>query len=149
MNDSNSTARRTWLVTIPVMLEGAWQMTLTHTVTAFRIGNQIISALVDGSAATLERAAHLLTWAKAEGKIEVLETVDAVQPITIGKRAACTLHKDLARLGYSYSSSHYQIAAEALERPVSSLAALTAQEAELTYGYACAQMGMSSRTWAA
>jgi hypothetical protein len=148
-NDTANISSRTWNVTIPVMLEGAYLMTITATVTAFKVGNQIISALVDGAEATLERAANLLTWAKREGTLTVTETVEEAQPISIGKRVACTLHKDLARMGYSHSSSHYQIAAEALERPVSSLAALSAEEAAAVFGYAQAQMGMSSTRWAA
>ena len=66
----------------------------------------------------------------------------------IGNKAASTLHRDLARLGYSYSSSHLQIATDALERPIASLAALTAADAQTTYGYACAQTGQGSKVWA-
>ena len=67
----------------------------------------------------------------------------------IGKRAAASLHRDLARLGLTRNGSHYNLASEALERPVASLASLTAEEAQVAYGYACAQLGMSSRVWAA
>jgi len=118
------TSSRTWKVTIPVMLEGAWQMTLTHTVTAFRIGNQIVGALVDGAEATLERAANLLTWAKREGTLEVLETVDAAQPATLSKRTAQALHLDLSRLGYTHSA-HYEVASAAVGRDLVSLTELT------------------------
>ncbi|WP_407541750.1 hypothetical protein Q0M94_19905 (plasmid) [Deinococcus radiomollis] len=118
------------------MLEGAWQMTLTHTVTALRIGNQIISALVDGAEATLERAANLLTWAKAEGKIEVLETVEATQPSTIGKRAAQALHIDLSRLRYTHTA-HYEVSSAAVSRELLSLTELTEAEVAVVWSHAC------------
>ena len=143
LNSNTTPARRTWKVTIPVMLEGAYLMTLTHTVTAFRIGNQIISALIDGLEATLERAANLLTWAKAEGTIEVLETVEAVQPSTIGKRAAQDLHLDLSRLGYTHAA-HYEICSAAVGRELLSLTELTEANVARCWAHACLIRGYST-----
>jgi hypothetical protein len=127
MNSNTPTAHRTWSLIIPVMLEGAWQMTLTYTVTAFKVGNQIISALVDGVEATLERAAHLLTWAKAEGTLTVLETVEAAQPVTIGKARAHKLHLLLAAEGYR--GNHPALARTILGREVPHFAELTEDDA--------------------
>ena len=142
-NSNTPTASRTWKVTIPVMLDGAYLMTITATVTAFRIGNQIISALVDGAAATLECAAHLLTWAKAEGTLEVIETVEAAQPVSIGKRAASALHADLGRLTYSHRA-HYEIASAAVGRELLSLTELTEAEVQVVWAHACLIRGYST-----
>jgi hypothetical protein len=127
MNSNTPTAHRTWSLIIPVMLEGAWQMTLTYTVTAFKVGNQIISALVDGVEATLERAAHLLTWAKAEGTLTVLETVEAAQPVTIGKARAHKLHLLLASEGYR--GDHHKLAGKILGFEVAHLRDLSEGDA--------------------
>lgn len=134
MNRVNeTTAYRTWNLTIPVYLEGAWQMTLAYTLTAYRIGDQIVAAFVDGMAASIERAAHLLAWAQADGKLEMVAKFDGTAPI--GKRIACQLHKDLAGLGIV---RHYVTAQEALGRPITTLAALTTEEAQDVWSYACA-----------
>jgi hypothetical protein len=138
-NDTANISSRTWNVTIPVYLEGAWLITLTHTVTAFRIGNQIIGALVDGAEATLERAANLLTWAKREGTLTVIETVEAAQPISIGKRVAYRLHIQLAGLGYGRG---YGFASEVLGRDVTSLAALPREDAVEVLSAACGSVGV-------
>jgi hypothetical protein len=127
MNSNTPTATRTWNVTIPVMLEGAYLMTITATVTAFKVAGQIVSALVDGAEATLERAAHLLTWAKREGTLEVIETVEAAQPVSIGKARAHKLHLLLAREGYR--GNHPALARTILGREVPHFAELTEDDA--------------------
>ena len=58
---------------------------------------------------------------------------------TIGKAAAYELHKELGRLRYA---DHYATAAEVLERPVSSLAELTAEEAGAVRVYARVMRGV-------
>jgi len=128
-----TTPRRTWKATCYAMLDGAVLSIHTYTVTAFRIGDQIVTALIDGITATVERAAHLLTWARTTGTLELVEAYDGVP--TIGKRIACQLHKDMAALGLD---RHYQIASEVLGREVHSLAALTREEAAEVWSYACA-----------
>lgn len=58
---------------------------------------------------------------------------------TIGKAAAYELHKELGRLRFR---DHYGTAAAALERPVSSLAELTAEESNTVRSYARGQWGL-------
>ena len=142
-NDTANTSSRTWSVTIPVMLEGAYLMTITATVTAFKVAGQIVSALVDGAEATLERAANLLTWAKREGTLIVTETVETAQPVSIGKRAASALHADLGRLGYSHRA-HYEIASAAVGRDLVSLTELTEAEVSVVWAHACLIRGYST-----
>ena len=129
---NETTAYRTWKLTIPVYLEDAWQMTLAYTLSAYRIGDQIVAAFVDGVAASIERAAHLLTWAQADGTLEMVAKFDGAAPI--GKRIACQLHKDLGSLGLG---RHYQIASEVLGREVLSLAGLTSGEAAEVWSFGC------------
>jgi hypothetical protein len=143
MNSNTPTASRTWNVTIPVMLEGAYLMTITATVTAFKVAGQIVSALVDGAEATLERAANLLTWAKREGTLTVIETVDAAQPVSISKRVASALHADLGRLGYTHAA-HYEVASATVGRELLSLTELTATEAAQVWAHACLVRGYST-----
>lgn len=57
----------------------------------------------------------------------------------IGKAAARVLHVDLARLGFR---NHYETAAEALGRAVSSLASLTPAESATVRSYARGQWGL-------
>jgi hypothetical protein len=143
MNTVANASSRTWNVTIPVMLEGAYLMTITATVTAFKVAGQIVSALVDGAEATLERAANLLTWAKREGKLTVIETVEAAQPVSIGKRVASALHADLGRLGYTHRA-HYEIASAAVGRELLSLTELTEVEVQVVWAHACLVRGYST-----
>ena len=120
-----------------------------HTITVTGYGDSIQFTL-DGQPATLERAASIRALALDLGTFERVSGPDLTadsSPI-IGSQAACALHRDLARMGYTRNGSHYQLAAEALERPVFSLAILTAQDAQTVYGYACAQTGQGSKVWA-
>ncbi|WP_156103421.1 hypothetical protein [Deinococcus sp. YIM 77859] len=58
------------------------------------------------------------------------------------------LHRELGRLGYR-SGTHYALAEQALERPVSSLAALSAEEAATVRSYAYGQLGLATGSVAA
>ena len=134
--------RARYLVTLDTAVLSAHD----HTVTVSGYGDSIQFTL-DGQPATFQRveairklAVNLGTFTRISGP--------SLTP-GIGNKAACTLHRDLARLGYTRNGSHLQIATEALERPVVSLATLSAQDAQTAYGYACAQIGQTSRIWAA
>ena len=129
MNSNTTPARRTWSLSIPVRTEGTWLMTITCTVTALRVGNEIVSTFIDGTEASIERVANLLNWARAEGTLELLEAVDAAQPI--GKARAHQMHVELARHGYP--TNHYDLASGVLGREITSLAALTEAEARTVW----------------
>lgn len=60
---------------------------------------------------------------------------------TIGKPAACELHRELGRLGFT---NHYLTASDALGYPVASLAALSADDAYTVRSYARGQWGLSA-----
>ena len=141
---NNDTRRFTarYLITLDTAVLSAHD----HTITVTGHGDSIQFAL-DGNSATFERVEAIRKLAMNLGTFTRISG-PSLDPIGIGNKAACTLHRDLARLGYSYSSSHLQIATDSLERPIASLAALTAADAQTIYGYACAQMGMDSRVWA-
>lgn len=129
-----------------VAVDGSILSTHRHTITASGYGDALQFAL-DGDPITLARAASIRALALDLGTFERVSGPDLTadsSPI-IGSQAACALHRDLARLGYTRNGSHYQLATEALERPVFSLAILTAQDAQTVYGYACAQAGQGSQ----
>ena len=107
----------------------------TYTVTAEFDGTGY-SATINGRPAELRDAFVLVTTAEKQGGLTLLEEV---RPDTIGKKAAHVMHQELAHLRFA---DHYAVAADALGRPVSSLAALTAAEANLVYSYAYGQWGM-------
>ncbi|WP_415577412.1 hypothetical protein, partial [Deinococcus radiodurans] len=71
----------------------------------------------------------------------------APQPVStpsgapVGKATGRALHVELSRLGYR---EHYTAAADALGRPVPSLAALTAAEVKTVYAYAYGSLGMTA-----
>lgn len=97
-----------------------------------------LSAEIDGKPAALEQAVSIIRRAtRATVTAETLEQLPAAAPI--GKQAARTLHVDLARLGFR---KHYETAADALGRPVASLADLTAAESATVRSYARGQWGM-------
>ncbi len=80
---------------------------------------------------------------QAEGTLEVIETVEAVQPVSIGKRAASALHADLGRLGYTHEA-HYEIASAAVGRELLSLTELTEAEVQVVWAHACLIRGYST-----
>lgn len=104
------------------------EITLTRTETG-------LVAKVNGEAADFARAVGLLK--EAEKVWLVSEVLSAAQPV--GKRPAYLVHKELGRLGYR--NGHYDLASQALERPVGSLAALTAEELATVRSYADGQLG--------
>ncbi|UQN09195.1 hypothetical protein [Deinococcus sp. QL22] len=80
-----------------------------------------LPAAINGEPAEFAHAIRLL---KGTEKVWLeSEVLSASQPVD--KRPAYLLHVELGRLGYK---SHYELASQALERPVSSLATLTDQE---------------------
>lgn len=103
-----------------------------------------IVATVDGAEVPTEEAVQLLTWAKRDGRATLLSDERSIP--TIGKAQGCELHRELGRLGYR---NHYSVAGEALERPVASLATLTAQEAGVVRSYAYGQLGLTTGSVAA
>ncbi|WP_051363331.1 hypothetical protein [Deinococcus murrayi] len=105
-----------------------------------------IVATADGIEIPTKEAVRLLNWAKRDGRVTLL--ADERFTPTIGKARACELHRELGRLGYR-SHEHYLLATEALERPVASLATLTAQEAATLRSYAYGQLGRTTGSVAA
>ena len=105
-----------------------------------------LSAQVDGEPRTVEEAARLMSWAKREGRVALLEekTLEPEAPQTafteavIGKSRAAALHRIMGRLGLP-SAQHYAIAAAALGEwvPVPSLADLYEREARVVWAHLC------------
>lgn len=133
----------------PRALFRAWQATVTfrevdvvtdvqtYTVTMSRTASGVL-ATVDGQEVATERAARILAMSdRLEVTAEILEDTAP----TIGKPAACDLHKELGRLRFR---DHYTVASEALGRTVASLATLTASEAHTVRSYAYGQWGMTA-----
>lgn len=77
----NTPARRTFQATVYATLDGAVLSVHSHSVTVCRHGDTISAAFVDGQAASIERAAHLITWAKATGSLVITDRHDAVTPL--------------------------------------------------------------------
>ncbi|WP_339095051.1 hypothetical protein WDJ50_11020 [Deinococcus sp. VB142] len=77
------------------------------------------------------------------GLVHPVEFTPAPQPTPsaapVGNASARALHVELSRLGYR---EHYAAASDALGRPVSSLAALTAAELKTVYSYAYGSLGL-------
>ena len=77
----------------------------------------------------------LLCWAKTDGTYKQIKEVRLPEPqpvaaaLPIGNPTARLLHIELGCLSYKSSASHYEVAAAVLGRDVTSLAALTAEEA--------------------
>ena len=86
-----------------------------------------------------ELVAELECPQRKNGLCWPVQFTPAPAPDTIGKEAARVMHVELAHLGFR---DHYAVAAEALCRPVSSLAALTAAEQNTVWSYARGQWGM-------
>jgi len=100
-----------------------------------------LAATVDGAEVPAEEVVRLLNWAKRDGRVTLLS--DARLLPAIGKAQACELHRELGRLGYR-NPQHYLLAAEALERPVTSFAGLTAAEVITVRSYAYGQLGRAA-----
>lgn len=95
---------------------------------------------------THAEAAQVLAQAAAYLGRPAAQALDA-QPVStpsaapVGKATGRALHVELSRLGYR---EHYAAAADALGRPVPSLAALTAAEVKTVYAYAYGSLGMTA-----
>ena len=141
MNDSTRTFRARFSIT----LDGAVLETRDHLLTITGSTWETITATLDGQPVSILRAAQITEMARQMGTFEkVGETTAVITPI--GNPAAHALHIELGRLGYGRG---YGVAGEVLGREVNSLAALSAEDAHEVLSYACAQLGMSTRTWAA
>lgn len=121
--------RRTWQLAFVAPLRPDQQVTLQ----ADCHGHQ--TAWIDGVTADHETAVRLLQDGLLCGTVTLIS--DEV-PFA-GKRAAHQLHRLLGELGFK---DHYGLATEALGRPVSSLAHLSAPELVLVRSYAHGQFGM-------
>ncbi|WP_425146537.1 hypothetical protein [Deinococcus sp.] len=77
----NIPARRTFQATAYAMLDGVVLSVHFHSVTVYRHGDTISATFVDGQAASIERAAHLITWAKATGSLVITDRHDALAPL--------------------------------------------------------------------
>lgn len=109
-----------------------WQP-MRVTLTADCAGNQ--RAEINEQPADLEEAVRWMERAKLNGYVEMV-----TQSIPFaGKVAAHRLHVTLGSLGYK---RHYEVAAEVLGRPVTSLAHLTGAELALVCTYAHGQLGL-------
>ena len=138
MHDTSTTTRpayRVWKLTAAAMLDGAVLSVHTYTVKVEREGDTLTAAYVDGLPVSIERAAHLLTWAKHTGTVKQVEAFDPAPALTLGKPRASRLHRIMARLGLGHAD-HYRAASAALGRPVDSLAALTEQEGRRVWNHA-------------
>ncbi|WP_407569096.1 hypothetical protein [Deinococcus altitudinis] len=128
-------AFRVWNLTAAAILDGAVLSVHTYTVKVERVGDTLTAAYVDGQAVSIERAAHLLTWAKNTGTVKQVEAFEPAAAPTLGRPRASRLHRVLARLGLGHAD-HYRAAAAALGRPVDSLAALTEAEGRRVWNHA-------------
>lgn len=119
---------RTWDTVTYDRMDGAVVQVRYHTVTLSR-ADGVLTAEIGGQPAEVLEADRILRGATYRTVIaEVLE------PEVIGRAAACELHRALGRAGIP-SKEHYGYAAAALDRPVYSLALLTAQESEAVLVY--------------
>lgn len=126
---------RTWAADVVYRECGTVTGSRLYTVTMTRTA-QGFTAEIDGQPAGVLDAARILGSAdRVTVTHEVLDTVAA----QIGKAAAYELHKELGRLKYR---DHYATASAALERPVSSLAALTPEQAVTVRSFAYGQLGL-------
>ena len=134
--NSNTPAYRVWNLTAAAILDGAVLSVHSYTVKVERVGDTLTAASVNGLPVSIERAAHLLTWARDTGTVKQVEAFDPAPALTLGKPRASGLHRILARLGLG-RFDHYRAASAAMCRPVGSLAALTEQEARRVWNHAC------------
>lgn len=134
MNTNTRATTRTWNAPTTYRECGVVTALTVHTVTITRTRSGF-EAVIDGRAADVLHADRIL---RAADRLEVIaETLEA----TIGNAVACALHKELARIGYR---GHYALATEALGTQVSSLAALTADDAAIVRSYAYGQLGLAA-----
>lgn len=99
-----------------------------HTVTLTRTPAGL-EATVNGEACELRRAVSIL-----HGASHTTVTAEMLEPAPIGNARAAKLHGLMARAGVP-SAEHYGFAGAALDRPVSSLAALTDAEARAVWAF--------------
>lgn len=97
--------------------------------------NGVLSGWVDGEVVEAKVAIYLLADAQLCGNVERL----ADEVPFVGKPAGRQLHILLGELGFK---DHYGMAAEALGRPVTSLAHLTRAELVTVRAYAHGQFGL-------
>ncbi|SMB93199.1 hypothetical protein [Deinococcus hopiensis] len=117
---------------------GVIRSVTTHFVTLARDHSGNLSAIVDGENMNFVEASRLLDRAS---QVEKIEEVILPAPAPIGNPAAHQLHRTLGRLGYR---NHYALASEVLGRTVTSLAALTAEDAATVRSYAFGQLGLET-----
>ena len=131
----NTPAYRVWNLTAAAILDGAVLSVHSYTVKVERVGDTLTAAYVNGQPVSIERAAHLLTWARDTGTVKQVEAFDPAPALPLGKPRASGLHCILSRLGLGHAD-HYRAASAALGRPVDSLAALTEQEGRKIWNHA-------------
>ncbi|KQR40721.1 hypothetical protein [Deinococcus sp. Leaf326] len=126
MNDTKPQPRaitRTWDTVTHDRMDGAVVQVRHHTVT-LSCADGVLTAEIDGQPADERDARHILRGATFRAV-----TAEVLEPEVIGKPAAWELHRALGRAGIP-SKEHYGYASAALDRPVYSLALLTADESE-------------------
>ncbi|MBZ9713725.1 hypothetical protein [Deinococcus multiflagellatus] len=128
MNHSTRADSRTWNATVTYQECGVVTERITYTVTLTRTPAGI-EATVNGEACALERALNIL-----RGATELKMTSEVLAPPTIRRTYAAHLHRLMGRVGLR-KGEHYALASAALERPVSSFAALTEPEAEIVFSF--------------
>ncbi|GGS10773.1 hypothetical protein [Deinococcus sedimenti] len=95
-----------------------------------------LHAEIDGQAVHPLDAGRLLDLGKRDGHVELVAEEIHPDPTTIGNTRASKLHRLMARAGIP-GSQHYGFASAALDRNVTSLAALTEQEARQVWAFLC------------
>jgi hypothetical protein len=134
VNDTTRTFRARFNIT----LDGAVLETRDHLLTITGRSWETYTATLDGQPVSVLRAAQITEMARQMGTFEKIgETAAAVSPI--GNAAAHALHVQLGRLGYGRG---YGVASEVLCCEVTSLAALSAENAREVLSYACGQLGL-------
>ncbi|MFB9991572.1 hypothetical protein ACFFLM_06275 [Deinococcus oregonensis] len=109
----------------------------THTVTLSADAQGVLTATVDGVQVDVQTADGILRWARADGSVTVLETVYAVEGISMGE--ACNLHRVLGGFGFR---GHCALTSELVGRPLSSLTELSSDEAAMVRSWAYGQYGL-------
>ena len=112
--NSNTPAYRVWNLTAAI-LDGAVLSVHSYTVKVEREGDTLTAASVNGLPVSIERAAHLLTWARDTGTVKQVEAFDPAPALPLGKPRASGLHRILSRLGLGHTD-HYRAASAALGR---------------------------------
>ncbi|CAM3264727.1 hypothetical protein DESA109040_05725 [Deinococcus saxicola] len=135
MNTNTRATTRTWNAFTTYRECGVVTGIATHTVTVTRSA-QGFTAEVDGLPVHVLHADRIL---RAADRLEV--THEVLEAASIGKAVACALHRELGALGYK---AHYALATEALGIQISSLAALTPDDAAIVRSYAYGQLGLAA-----